>query len=134
MQCGLDSEGVVVLVGEGQGQVQLSPGGDVQTRAEGMRIEGRGLARVMQFEGERGRRVVRGLGTSPGGVPRGSCGRNRGRPLPWPGLVGESVGLPEPGQAQGDAPADQPSCRRAPRGRTATGRPGGQWDATKNSR
>jgi len=47
VQGGLNSEGVVVLVCERQGHVQLSPGGDVQTRAERVRIEGRGLARVV---------------------------------------------------------------------------------------
>ena len=61
MQGRLDREGVVVLVREAQGHVQLGPGGDVQTRAEGVRVEGRGLARVVQLERKRGRGVVRGL-------------------------------------------------------------------------
>lgn len=61
VQGGLDRERMVVLVCEGEGHVQLGPGGDVQTRAEGVRVEGGGLARVVQLEGERGRGVVRGL-------------------------------------------------------------------------
>ena len=105
MQGGLDSEGVVVPVREGQGHVQLGTGGYVQARAEGVWVEGRGLARVVQLEGERGRGVDRGLGSSqqrPGaraGEPVGTCslaGPRRG--------IG---GAAEPGQAQGDAAADR---------------------------
>ena len=56
-----DREGVVVLVREGQGDVQFVPRGYVKTRAERVGVEGGRLARVVQLEGERGRGVVRGL-------------------------------------------------------------------------
>lgn len=61
MQGRFDREGVVVLVREGQGDVQFVPRGYVKTRAERVGVEGGRLARVVQLEGERGRGVVRGL-------------------------------------------------------------------------
>ena len=108
MQGRLDREGVVVLVREGQGDVQFVPRGYVKACAERVGVEGGRLARVVQLEGERGRGVVRGQGGRAQRPQR--CAGKAVRTCAVPRPRRRIGGAAEPGETQGDAAAD---CLRA---------------------